>query len=202
MKLRKASFVSLGAILVLALIIGVTVVFAQADDGDTAPDTETTPPAASWGWRGHHGFPGGFGPKTGSGELLAAELGITVEELQAAFQEVRAAMVDQGWPGFPGHRGLVDSDDYLNLLADALDGIDVETLREAMEAVESARLAQLLDEGVLTQEQLDLKAAMEALGRTSIRGRCWPRPWDCRSRICRPPAKPDSRMRPCWKSKA
>jgi hypothetical protein len=134
--------------------------------------------------RGGRGFPGH--PADGN-EYLAEVLGISVETLEAAQEEVRDAAlqiaVDQGQitqeqadairsgdfmprRGFGGFKGgwfVPDNGfDHEALLADALN-IDVEELQAAREEAQSAAMAQALEDGVFTQEQLDMMQAMQAL---------------------------------------
>lgn len=162
---KKGTLITVVSVLILALVLGVTAVLAQTDDQDSEPDTDTPTPAEPW--LGHRGFHGGFEGMTAKDELLAAELGIEVEELQAAreaaWEKAREAAIEQGLPGFRGHHGFGDGDEYLSLLADELDGVDVEELQAAMEAAHAAWLAQLVDEGYLTQEQADLMVGQQAL---------------------------------------
>lgn len=108
-KWTKTILISTLAILVMA--IGAVGVFAQTDDAATAD--QTTGVDVFHG-HGRGGFPGGdHGDRQ---EELAAALGITVEELEAAQQEARAA-----------------------------------------------RIAQLVEDGVLTLDQANLMLAMDAL---------------------------------------
>ena len=131
---------------------------------------------------GGPGFPGG---EPGGDQYLADALGVSVEELQTAEQEAGDAAVQQaveqglitqeqadamilrGFPfggrfGFHGGFGLDGGIDYDALLADAL-GIDVEELQSAREEAQSARLAEAVADGTLTQEQADLIQARVAL---------------------------------------
>jgi hypothetical protein len=67
---------------------------------------------------------------------------------------------DNGF-GRPGHHGFFggEKDEYL---AEAL-GISVEELREAQAEVLAARLAAMVEAGLMTQEQADLIAARQAV---------------------------------------
>ncbi|MFW5941643.1 MAG: hypothetical protein ACOC9X_03030 [bacterium] len=182
--LRRMVYVGFGALLALGLVLGGAVVFAQSDDEPETPavqddgdeETEDLSPG-----RGVWGFPGGrtglFGDEA---ELLAEALGITVEELQAAHEEVRATLIEQAVEEgliteeqaeqllesgrvFGLRRDLLALEsDKEELLADALD-ITVEELREAQREVRADRLQELVEAGVLTQEQADRLAARQAV---------------------------------------
>ncbi len=197
-KQKKWSRIMIGTLLVLVLAIGGTAVFAQTqtqddptatppvDDGSTDSTTPVLPNPFSRGngqarpdfGDGERGFPGRDGD-TAAGEDLAAALGITVEELQAAQDAANAAALEQAvvdglitqeqadqMAQFGGHalRGghfgaLGDMDEFL---ANEL-GISVEALQAAQEEAKAARLAQMVEDGVLTQEQADLMAARRAV---------------------------------------
>lgn len=115
--------------------------------------------------------------------LLAEELGISVDQLEAAHEEARtaaiAAAVEQGlltqeqadrmvvWGGFGlrgGLRGRMSSGaiDEEALLADAL-GISAEELQAAREAANEVAIAQAVEEGLITQEEADEIQAHKAL---------------------------------------
>ncbi len=95
---------------------------------------------------------GGRGGQRGGGDsaYLAEALGITEEELQAAFEEVRAA----GKPEEGSEKGAQ--------LAAAL-GITVEELDAAREAAQDAALAAAIAEGKITEEEAALIEARQAL---------------------------------------
>ena len=120
----------------------------------------------------------------GSDEDLAAALGISVEDLTAAVEKAFTSAVDaaleaeyitasqaetlkEGNTNFRSlyrylgetERAEFDQDVYL---AEAL-GITEEELADAVAAVKQARIDQLVADGVLTQEQADLQAAIQAL---------------------------------------
>ena len=186
--LKRMMYMGLGAFLVLALVVGGVAVFAQSGDGedteaqddaqteDDAGEAESAMPGVRvWRFREGRGALGGDGQ-----ELLAEALGISVEELQAAHEELRAAVIEQaldegliteaqaeqlleGNHPFALRRGLqaldVEPDE---LLAGAL-GISVEELQDARDEARAAQLEALVDSGALTQEQADLLAAREAV---------------------------------------
>lgn len=187
---RRILYMGLGAFLALAVVAGGVAVFAQSgdgagteaqDDGQEAEQDEGNAedsllPEA--GMRRFHGHVIAAG--SAHKALLAEALGISEEELDAAYEEVRVALIDQAleegliteeqaerlqdserlFHGRRVFRGMdVDGDE---LLAEAL-GISVEALQAARTAAHEARLAQLVEEGVITQEQADLMAARAAL---------------------------------------
>lgn len=187
--LRRMVYVGFGALLALAVVAGGVVAFAQSDDEADTPlaqsdgdDAEAEDEAGEEdGLRFRRRFPD-FRGRRGAwggdrGELLAEALGISVEELQAAHEEVRAAAIEQALDEgliteeqaeqllegtarlgrLPGL--IVDKDERL---AEAL-GISVEALQEARSEVRAARLEALVEAGVLTQEQADLMVARKAV---------------------------------------
>jgi len=130
---------------------------------------------------------GGNGRLPGGGasdEYLADALGITTDELSAAYEEASAAAIAKALEeglitqaqadamsangrAFPfGGRGgswLGENDiDFDALLADAL-GITTVELQAARTKAEEARLAQAVTDGDLTQEQVDLMQGKQAL---------------------------------------
>jgi hypothetical protein len=169
---KKYLFVALGLILALGLVAFVPLSEASASSGDEGIT-----------------HPGGFGGPAGgpwSDEYLAEALGITVEQLQAAYddastkaitQAVEAGYITQeqadlmaergfgffGKRGFGGPRwGAGDAIDFNALLAEALD-ISVEKLQDAQDAAAEAALAAAVEDGSLTEEQAELVAARRAL---------------------------------------
>ncbi len=120
----------------------------------------------------------------GSDEDLAAALGISVEDLNAAVEKAFASAVDQALEaeyltasqaetlkaGSASFRSLYR---YLSeteraeleqdaFLAEAL-GISAEELQAAYDAVRQARIDAMVADGTLTQEEADLQAAYQAL---------------------------------------
>ncbi len=184
---RKLLYMVLGGFLALSLAFGAYATFAQTDDGsdDAAPadstDDADTPVLPGGGQRGgRQGFEGERPDLTNQDELLAEALGVTVEELQAAREAVRVAAIEQavadgdltqeqadqilanenGRHG--GKHGLPGRDDYDALLAEEL-GVTVEALAAAREEVQAAHIAEMIEAGVLTQEQADMMAAEQAV---------------------------------------
>jgi hypothetical protein len=168
--------VGLAAILVLSL--GAAAAFAQ---DDTAPDTPTTSAQPF----GHGGF-FGHGPGGADDEALAAALGITVEELQAARQKVAAERlaqaVEDGYLtqeqantmlAMQALKGYIDREAIMaqvlglsvdelaaaredGTLRDLLANITPADLQERMSAAAEAAVAQAVADNVITQEQADL----------------------------------------------
>lgn len=138
-----------------------------------------------------HGGGGGWKFKGGTidyRQLLADALGISVEELDAAFETARAAAIEQAveeglitreqademlvW-GDMGHKGFGlfgrkprgvsgSTIDENALLAQAL-GISVEALQTARETANQAAIDQAIAEGLITQEQADEMKARKDL---------------------------------------
>ena len=114
----------------------VETVFAAVTDGEVE------------GRRG--GRDGNRGGRINTGEFLAAELGISEEELSEARQAARDAATED-----------MTREERQELFASQL-GLTVEELEIAHEAAEDAAIAQALADGTITQEQVDLKEAKEA----------------------------------------
>jgi hypothetical protein len=172
--LKRVVYMGLGALLALGVAIGAIAVLAQEDEPEEAtPETdEESEYEALPGLRFHRGWLG-----EERDDMLAEALGITVEELDAAVDEAYAAALEQavaeGLLTQEQAAELLDSPfrfrfpllglaDKNELLAEAL-GITVEELEEAQAEVRAARLAALVETGILTQEQADLIAARQAM---------------------------------------
>jgi polyhydroxyalkanoate synthesis regulator phasin len=175
--LRRVIYMGLGAALALAIAVAGVAAFAQdgeQDDVTPLPESEVESGTIPW-WRGFHAERLDFsGPDE---DLLAAALGITVEELEAAQEEARAAAIEQavaegrisqeqaeqlleGVGRFGRHGHLFGASG--EWLAEAL-GISVEELQAAQAEVGAAKLAELVEAGMLTQEEAELMAAREAV---------------------------------------
>ena len=166
--MNKNKIVKMGGILIvllaLAALVGSSLTFAQddtpdSDDTVTVPEdgSETEDAAPGFGRFGNHGARGqhhGLIDREAARELLAEELGVTVEDLEAAHDAVMEAV--QAEDGRP------DRDEVHALLAAEL-GVTVEELEAAQTAVQEAMLAQLVEDGTITQEQLDEMLEMRAL---------------------------------------
>jgi hypothetical protein len=187
-KLTKTMVVGLVAILVLSL--GAVAAFAQ---DDAIPDTDTQPalPYGRGGFagpRGHHGFDGR------DDETLAAALGITVEELQAARQKAAAERlaqaVEDGYLtqdqantmlAMMALHEYIDRDAIMaqvlglsteelqaaredGTLFDLLADITPADLQEKMQAAMEASVAQAVADNVITQDQAELVLEQMANG--------------------------------------
>jgi hypothetical protein len=168
---KQLAVLGLSGLMVAGLLAGAAVTFAQTDEpaAETPSATEestTVVPESRGGSR-----------LRVDDEALAEALGITVEELDAAKETARLAMIDQAVadgliteaegealkledPGFsPLAREFgYDKDEYL---AEAL-GISVEELDAAEFDAYTALVAAAVEAGVITQEQADLLLAEKA----------------------------------------
>lgn len=164
--MNTSKFVKIGGIfivlLALAALVGSSLTFAQdepePDDPVTVPEdgSETEDATPGFGRLGNHGPRGGHGliDREAARELLAEELGVTVEDLDAAHEAVMEAVQAQD--------GRPDRDEVHALLAEEL-GVTVDELDAVQTAVQEAMLAQLVEDGTITQEQLDEMLEMRAL---------------------------------------
>lgn len=164
--MNKNKLVKIGGILIvllaLAALVGSSLTFAQdaePDSGDTitTPDEGTTTEDVTPGYGrfGHHGMGGhGLIDREAARELLAEQLGVTVEDLEAAHDSAIAAV--QAEDGRP------DRDEIRALIAAEL-GVTVDALEAAQDAVQETMLAQLVADGTITQAQLDEMLEMKAL---------------------------------------
>ncbi|HOU13043.1 MAG TPA: hypothetical protein PKZ84_07985 [Anaerolineae bacterium] len=182
-----------GAVALIALIVGVWVLgtptTARAANNLQAVTQSAMPGLLEDGYLNHGGgwdFPGFKGGDIDYQQLLADALGITVADLQAAYQKARDAAIDKAveeglitqeqademkvWGGFGRHgglgrlpKGVANSDiDENALLANAL-GITVEKLQAAREAANQAAIEQAIAKGLITQEQADAMQARKNL---------------------------------------
>lgn len=189
---KSLSYMFLGGIIALALAFGGYAAFAQTTDDSTAtPEAgnaiqdETAPDSSEPGngrFGGHHGLGGRGGLDLDTEAFLAEALGITTDELQVAKDAAHAAIIEQAVTdglltqeqadellsgesslrGFGGHGLRLGGTDHDAYLAEAL-GISVEELDAAQETARTAALQQAVDEGLITQEQVDQMAAAQAL---------------------------------------
>ena len=164
--MNKSKWIKAGGILIVLLafaaLVGSSLTFAQdepaPDDSVTIPEADGTTEDAPHGRFGHHGSRGRLKnliDRDAAKEMLAEELGMTVEDLEAARTAVREAIqADED--------GRPDRDEVKALIAAEL-GVTVEELEAAHQTVMDAMLAQLVEDGVITQEQLDEMLEMKAL---------------------------------------
>jgi hypothetical protein len=169
----------------LVLVVGVAAAFAQGPDNAGSGAL-----AGTFRSQAHPPGRGGFGVGTRAGdEYLAEALDISVEELQAAQEEVHAAVIEEavnngliteeqaqqllegnfafrgpkaGFGGRGGFHGFGQDIDREALLAEAL-GISVTELEAAKEEAQAAALADMVANGYLTEEQADSIEARQAL---------------------------------------
>jgi len=180
--------------LVLALLgvwlFGNPTAVSAAESLETVTDASAQPGLLSEGYLNHGGPEFRLRNWGGKGDidyavLLADALGITVEELEAAYETAREAAIAQAveeglitqeqadrmlvWGGGFGFRGWgrmagqADTIDEATLLAEAL-GITTDELQAAREEANEAAIAQAIEEGIITQEQAD-----EMLRRRTLR---------------------------------
>ena len=164
--MNKNKLVKIGGILIvlltLAALVGSSLTFAQddpePDDPVTIPEdgAETEESRPGFGRFGHKGPRGLRGQidREAAREMLAEELGVTVEDLEAAHDAVMETV--QAEDGRP------DRDEIKALIAAEL-GVTVDELEAAQTAVQETILAQLVEDGVITQEELDEMLAMQEL---------------------------------------
>jgi len=172
-KNRIAALVSVAAVAAFALVFAVA-----------APQTASAHGGPGGFSRGGTKAPRMAGPSQDT--YLADALGITAEELQAAQRQAVEAGIDQavedgliteaqaelikehgsrfmGMIGkFGRFGGSAATIDHQALLADAL-GISVEELQDAQAEAKDAALAQAIEDGKITQEQVDRMNTMQAL---------------------------------------
>ncbi len=175
----KLALAFIGGAAVLALTVGVIAFgytsIARANDATGLPGIS------------HRGGSQPFPGREGQDDTFLAEaLGISEEELQSAQNTAYQAAVDQALAdglitqaqadqlksgtSLDGKRGIAGRfvfgpDSEINpdsLLAEAL-GISVDDLTAAREQAQSARIAQAVADGVITQEKADQMAAQQAL---------------------------------------
>lgn len=179
MSKKKVLYVLFGAISALVLVFGAAATFAQtttAQDGNL-PLAETTSQQPLV-MPGRHGFVDSEEHE----QFLAEALGITVDELQTAYETARTAAVEQavadelitqeqadailagemGLPGFDRGRHGLRSLAFEAFLADAL-GISEEALEAARDEARAAEIQQAVADGTITADQAELMLAAEAL---------------------------------------
>jgi hypothetical protein len=161
-----------------------------AEDVKTLTQSTTQPGLLDEGYLAHGGWGrGGKGSGIDYQQFLADALGITVEQLEEAYEAARAAALEQaveqgliteeqaerfadkmpggrafGGPlgrgfGERGPRGLTDDAIDGNALLAEALGISTDALDAARETANQAAIEQAIAEGILTQEQADEMAA-------------------------------------------
>lgn len=196
LKNKKRFVLVLGGLAVVTALVGVWLFGAPTTaraEADLQSLTQSAMPGLlGEGYLTHGGgwdFPGIKGGDIDYQQLLADALGITVDDLQTAYQTARDAAIDQaveeglitqeqadnmkvwggfgrrgGFPGFTrAPKGVAnDAIDENALLADAL-GITVDELQAARETANQAAIEQAIAEGLITQEQADAMQARKTL---------------------------------------
>ena len=202
LKTKRWKFVMLVSGLALILAIGGVWLFGNtgvasaskvtAEDLKTITQATALPGLLGEGYLNHGGGWGGrgFAGDIDYTQLLADALGLTTDELQAAYQMARDAAIDRAveqglitqeqadqmkvWGGFGGKgfgfggfgRGRADvpggAIDEEALLAKAL-GITTDELQAAREKANQAAIDQAVADGLITQEQADEMQARKDL---------------------------------------
>ena len=202
-KTKKWALVSLVGVLALALVVSGVWLFAgtsvasaaerRVDDLKTLTQSSTGPGLLGEGYLTHGGWGRGGWRGIDYQQLLADALGITVEELEAAYEKARTAAIEQAveeglitreqademlvWGGI-GHRGfsffglhgrrggakgVSGSTIDEQALLAEALGITVEELQTAREVANEAAIAQAIEKGIITQEQADQMLARKDL---------------------------------------
>jgi hypothetical protein len=187
---KKWLYMAAGGMAALALVFGAVYVFLNtgAASAASAVRSAVANEVTGWnprtlmlngmemGWLGH-----GDAPLGNYEEALAMALGISVEELQAAYEKAFATAIEgaldegiltqeqadnllsgerfgfRGRHGFPGFGG-----DMNEHLAEAL-GISVPELEAAQAKARDTVMAEAIEAGTITQEQADLMKARGAI---------------------------------------
>lgn len=154
---KKLALGAMGGALALTLAVGGITAFAQ----EATPTPSTGAITGVPGFMGH----GGFGGRGGvADEYLADALGITVEELDAAQAEARAAMladevaagtITQEQADLITAREVVESYVDKEALATETEGLDRAEASAARQAAYEAAVAEALADGAITQAQAD-----------------------------------------------
>lgn len=172
-KINKTSFVAgVGSAVLLGAALAPGLVGAQATDATPATTAEASVDGNDCGPR-----LGGIGVHVS--EDLAAALGVTVEELQAAAESVRETFADTEHPATEEARDALHAE--LQAAFAAALGISVDDLEAAKAALQAehqaeaiARVNEKVAEGRLTQEQADaIIERIESRERPLLDG--WPR---------------------------
>jgi ribosomal protein S20 len=197
---RRWGWILTGALAALAVVGGlmfgatrlVSAAQLTSSDLETMTQVSTMPGLIGRGYLAHGGRWGrmGLGGSIDYAQLLADALGISVDDLQTAYDNARTAAIQQAvdeglitqeqadtmqvWGGLSGRgfgflhfgRGLRGSAsgglDEDALLADALN-ITTEKLQAAREQANQAALDEAVAQGIITQEQADQMLAQQNL---------------------------------------
>jgi hypothetical protein len=187
----KWVYIASGALLALAIVAGALVFGARQVKASASEKAAFFP-----GGPGQGDYGDGKGLIAMYLENLASELGVSVDDLQTAFEDVRAAALQQAldegaitqeqidrmeeragafadgerpddFENRPGPAAMMDG--IQAALADAL-GVSVEELEAAQAEAQAARLADAVEAGDITQEEADAILDGEFPGRTGGRG--------------------------------
>ena len=197
---KKLGLVLIGAVVALAVAGGVmfgttglvNAAKLTSSDLETMTQASTTPGLLGDGYLAHGGRWGGlsFEGSIDYTQLLANALGISVEDLQTAYENARTAAIQQAvdeglitqeqadnmlvWGGLARHRfgflpfgrgpqGVANGKiDEEALLADAL-GVTTVQLQAARDQANQDALDQAVAEGIITQDQADRMLAQKNL---------------------------------------
>lgn len=177
-KSTKWIYMIVGGFLAIGLVAGAGFVYLRSEAADLRESVFLTmnPSGLATSW-----LSDGDSPMGKYEEALAEALGITVDELQAAhdaiFKDRIEAAIEEGKLteeqaeqilsregfGLRGRRGPIGRDPEMNtLLADEL-GISVSTLEAAQTEVHETLMAEALENGDLSEEQIELMQSHQAI---------------------------------------
>ncbi len=165
---KKLALGAMGGALALTLALGGVTAFAQESESTTPSVAMGVEPSGLFAPGNHLGGRGGV-----ADEYLADALGITVEELDAAQVEARAAMladdvaagtITQEQADLMTARNVVESYVDKEALAAETEGLDRTAASAARRAAYEAVIAEALADGAITQAQADTLRA-EPTGR-------------------------------------
>ncbi len=156
----------IGLVIVLAMALGAIAVFAQED---TLPDTDSVP-ALPFAGRGGFGGPRGHHDGRADEEALAEALGISVEELQAARDQLQAERLAQAVEDGYLTQEEADNMQAMHALKAYIDRevILAEALGLTVEEVEAARADGSLADILSNITPADLQAQMQAAMETAV----------------------------------
>ncbi len=177
---KNLIYMFLGGVIALALVFGGVAAFAAQTDDAATPTAQSdgTVDAVTRLFR-VHGERRLARQASDKAQALADALGITLDDLNAAHEQVRTAAIEQavadglltqeqadallanGAPAWRGFR-MGDEAEQEAALAEAL-GITADELQAAQDQVFADELAARVGAGVITQEQADMIAAQRAV---------------------------------------